>query len=191
MNRAAKGLLLASALWLATCGENPAEKPQVAAPAGQPACIVEGQAPTAQPAADVLELERSVEQGPLFGAASVAGLVGCVARKDAGGAITLTYQFRNAGSLRVQRDAGIEFTEQVARFELAQTARAEDILARAEHAAFGTNGCGINWKTPDKTAAEDDAKATETVFRGDTCNCQARIRQFDGRIVRLTLRSAC
>lgn len=66
------------------------------------------------------------------------------------------------------------------------------ILVRAECTAFGVNGCGINWQQTETLPVRDDTSTTETIFRGDVCNCQARIRRDNaGHVVGLALRSAC
>jgi hypothetical protein len=66
------------------------------------------------------------------------------------------------------------------------------ILSGTERAAFGTSGCGIDWKTGESRPVAGEPGASELVYRGDTCNCQARVqRNGSGEVVGLMLRSAC
>jgi hypothetical protein len=140
----------------------------------------------------MLELRRSVEKGPLYTVpAAAAGVASCHVRYDSA-VIELEYRFKDGGWLHVKRDARIEYTEQEARFALSPAENPVTILAGAERAAFGPDGCGIDWRQAETQPAGDDPSATETVFRGDVCNCQARIRRdAAGRIVGLVLRSTC
>ena len=140
----------------------------------------------------MLELRRSVEMGPLYTIpAAAAGVASCRARYDSA-VVELEYRFKTGGWLHVKHDARIEYTEQEARFALSPAENPVVILAGAERAAFGPNGCGIDWRQAETQPAGDDPSATETVFHGDMCNCQARIRRdAAGRIVGLLLRSAC
>lgn len=137
----------------------------------------------------VTALRRSVEQGPLYTIGAAAGVRECRVSAESG-AITLDYAFGSGGSLRVKRDQRIEYTEQDARYTLPASEEPVSVLKRAERAAFGTQGCGIDWTRSESAPAKDGA--AETVFRGDVCNCQARMRRDGaGHVVGLTLRSAC
>jgi hypothetical protein len=64
-------------------------------------------------------------------------------------------------------------------------------LTDAEQAAFGADGCGIDWRQPE-TRPPDAERVTETIYRGDVCNCQARVRSDTaGHVAGLIVRSAC
>jgi hypothetical protein len=66
------------------------------------------------------------------------------------------------------------------------------LLRRAEHAAFGRDGCGIDWRAPAAETAPEQPDARSDVFRGDVCNCQARIgRDARGRTRTLGFSSTC
>jgi len=133
------------------------------------------------------EWRHSVERGPLFAIAAGAGIEDCSIEEKTG-VIDLRYAFRDGGWLHAKRDPRIEYTEREVRFA---SPLAEDplaVLRRAEQAAFGAAGCGIDWRLSE---TEAQGAASEAVFRGDVCNCQARVRREDGRVVGLTLRSAC
>lgn len=104
----------------------------------------------------------------------------------------LEYQFGNGATLHVERDARSEYTDMEAGLASPPPEPVVDILMRAERAAFGTAGCGIDWAHPETQAADAKPGMAESVYRGDTCNCQARIRRdATGRVVALALRSAC
>jgi hypothetical protein len=137
-------------------------------------------------------LQRTVEAGPLYEAiAGKAALASCRIGNDSGAA-TLEYKFSDSGWMRVTRDARIEYTSHEVRFGSAYADSPLDVLRRAEQAAFGTDGCAIDWRRPERSPAADDATATETIYRGSVCNCQARVRgDSAGRTVGLVFRSAC
>ena len=105
--------------------------------------------------------------------------------------MVLDYTFDAGGQLHVERDASIEFTLQDARFAAPVPLDGREILMRAERAAFGAKGCDIEWRG-EPQPAKDDSRLRETVYRGATCNCQARVRNdAAGRTVGLIFRSAC
>jgi hypothetical protein len=130
-----------------------------------------------------------MEGGPLYAvAARRAGIPRCLLTFDPVGSVEVAYRFGELGSLRVQRDESIEYFELDARLALTRADRPKELLARSARSAFGA--CGIDW-THAETRALDRARV-ETIFRGETCNCQARIRHDGaGHVVGLALRSAC
>lgn len=136
-----------------------------------------------------IELRRSIESEKLFSIPASAGLTSCTVKYD-GDATQIDYLFKAGGSLTVKRDMSIEYSEQSAQFALEPSADIIAVLQDAENHAFGPQGCGIDWQHGGKEAAESDAAATDTVFRGNTCNCQARMRRMSGKVW-LVLRSAC
>lgn len=156
------------------------------------ACVAEG-TPSPEDAASALALQRNIETSPLYAIpASTEGVATCRIHYQPEGVLGLEYRFQRGGSLRVTRDARIEYTEQDARFALTAKEAPEAILASAERIAFGPNGCGIDWRQSEKQPAEDGRGVTETVFRGEVCNCQARIRRgAGGQVIGLMFRSAC
>ena len=136
-------------------------------------------------------LRRSVETGPFYAIGSRSGVASCRVTRDAD-AIRLEYTFRDGASLRVTRNPKIEYTDQEVRLVSPPSESAVAVLTRAEQAAFDAKGCGIDWRQPETAPAGDDPRATERIYRGDVCNCQARARSdASGRVVRLQLRSAC
>lgn len=160
--------------------------------AAVPGCAVLADAAKPQQA-QASAWQLSVERGPLYAAATTTSpVVACDFRWEVDGQITLTYRLRDGGSLRALRNPAIEYTEQTARFSLPVADNPLALLARAERAAFGDSGCGINWQQADIQPADDERGVTETVYRGEACNCQARVRRdAAGRVRGLLLRSAC
>jgi hypothetical protein len=137
-------------------------------------------------------LQRTVATGPFYAAvAGMADLASCRIGNDSGAA-TLEFKFSDGGWMRVTRDARIEYSSQEVRFGSAYTDNPLDVLTRAEQTAFGTDGCGVDWRKSQRSPAADDATATETIYRGDVCNCQARVRSDSaGHTLGLIFRSAC
>ena len=150
-------------------------------------------AATPQQAQGAVEWRLSVERGPLYAAAIASSPVeNCELRAEPDGQITLAYRLRDGGSLQAVRNPAIEYTEQTARLRLPAADDPLALLARAERAAFGDAGCGIDWKQADTQPADDERGGTETVYRGEACNCQARVRRDGaGQVRGLLLRSAC
>jgi hypothetical protein len=140
----------------------------------------------------VAALKSSVESGPLYVIPAAAGVAACTASVAEGAIIMLEYRFKDGGRLDVKRDARIEYTEQTAQFHLAPDKDPVAVLAEAERAAFGADGCGIDWQSPDIQKVPDDSRGTRTLYYGDVCNCRAGIsHDAAGRVVELMLRSAC
>ena len=179
------GLLLAACSTVPLPGQNATTPPA-------PQCVGAEKAVPPKDADTIASLRRTVEMGPLYTIpATRSGVTACRIGYDEG-VITLEYTFRDGGWLHVKRDSRIEYNDQEARFALPPTEDAVAVLTRAERAAFGDKGCGIDFKEKENQPADDDPTATETIFRGDVCNCQARFRtNTAGRVTGLLLRSAC
>jgi hypothetical protein len=135
-------------------------------------------------------LQRAIEAGPLYTAATATSAVStCEVRHDSD-AISLTYTLRDGGAVRARQDQRIEYSDQEARFVSPPAEAPLAILQRAEHAAYGSKGCGIEWQKPDERTR--DGESTTEVFRGNVCHCQGRVtRDARGRVTALALRSAC
>ena len=182
---------------LAVCSGSPIANPagKSTALSSAPFVCVDATAnATATPvaASALAALRHNVETGPLYTAAVTASTgVTCRVRRDED-SLALEYQFGNGNSMRVNRDASIEYFELDAHFALPSVEAPEVLLARAEKAAFGGSGCGIDWRQPETMNVDGNVGWTVTVFRGDVCNCQTRVRRdAAGRVVGLELRSAC
>jgi len=157
-----------------------------------PSCVIADQNLSAKENEAIAELRRNVEAGPLYSLSTKrAGIATCSAKYETG-VLTLEYNFRDKGWLRVKRDSRIEYNDQEVRFGSPLEEEPKAILKRAELAAFGKDGCGIDWEQFEKQPTPDDPQGVETIFRGDTCNCQARIRtDAAGRTIGLKFRSTC
>jgi hypothetical protein len=185
---------VALAVSVAACSASP---PRAAAQATQAAasaaadCVADATLPAdARTAASTFQ--RAVESGPLFAAEGGRAAVESCRVAVAEGATSLDYRFRGGGSLHASTDPRLESSELAARFSAAPADDPDAILKRAERASFGDQGCGIDWKEAETREASDEKGATDRIYRGDSCNCQARVRRDGGgKVVALTLRSAC
>jgi hypothetical protein len=177
---------------LTGCSGTPTDRPSANLASAVIACAIEGAA-SGETAANALALQRNIETSLLYTVpASTEGVATCRIQYQPDGVFALEYRFRGGGSLHVTRDARIEYTELDARFRLTAKQAPEAILASAERAAFGPKGCGIDWRQFETRPAEDGRGMSETVFRGEVCNCQARIhRNAVGQVIGLMFRSAC
>ena len=107
------------------------------------------------------------------------------------GIIKLTYSFRGKASLEAQANTGAESTDQRMQIRSIAEKTAMSLLKRAEKDTFGQDGCGIVWDKPAEVVPGDLPGSREVVYRGDACNCQARLVYAGKVIVGLIVRSAC
>lgn len=184
-------LPVALSLLHTACSAPPAAS-QTASTTGGAECVAAQGGASPQNAETTDGLRRAVEMGPLYTVlASQSGVASCRVSNDSS-EVTLEYTFRNGGSLEARRDPRIEYNNQEARFAVPPQEDPVAVLTRAERLAFTPDGCGIDWRAPETQPAGDDPGATETIYRGDLCNCQARVRKDTaGRVTRLLWRSAC
>jgi len=182
--------LAVTTVLVAACSPMPPAS-QAPAPAAAADCTPADAAAPRPDAQAVAELRRAVEAGPLYAVASQSGVAACRVTQDSG-AIRLDYTFRDRTTLRSSRNVQIEYSDQEVRFATPLRDSAVPILTRTEQAAFDGKGCDIDWERGDTRPASDDPSARETIYRGDTCNCQARVRSdANGGVVGLLFRSAC
>ena len=177
---------------LAACAQAPAsDMASALAPKSAIACITKAEPATAKDASDGAAFRSGVEAGPLFAVSSPAGLAACEITYEPG-IVALEYRFRDGAVLRASHDAAIESTEQDLSLALQLAADPLSVLQPAERAAFGAKGCGIDWLHPETQASPRVPAGQELVFRGETCNCQARLlKNATGRVIGLRLTSAC
>jgi hypothetical protein len=184
-------LLVVASLLGITCS-TPPEGRQAAPPDAPAECTVAGRALGPQESDAVAKLRQTVDAGPLYAMLVAATSVASCSISIESSRIALDYMFRDGASLRVTHDPRIEYNNQEVRFASPPAEDAVAILTRVERAAFGADGCGIDWSEADTQAAGDEAGVTETIYRGDVCNCHARVRRdAGGRMVGLVFRSAC
>ena len=149
-------------------------------------CVARAEFPNAGAANAAGELRRAVERGALYRAMAASSPPVSCQVEQADARTVLAWRFRDGATLRVEREAAIEYTNQEARVGSSFRANGKRILARTERAAFGKGGCGIDWRRPASAAAH------MSVFSGDVCNCEARIgHDARGRVRTLAFRSAC
>jgi hypothetical protein len=173
---------------LAGCSQPTVADTAVPAGAALVSCqaATDGAAPKERAA--LAEWRAAVENGPLYAAAARASAASCRTQLQTG-AVALEYRFDNGGWLRARRDEALESSEQEARFGKPSAQDPQPLLLQAERAAFGEAGCGLDWQ---KAETQADKDSTETVYRGKTCSCQARVRRNDaGQVLGVSLRSAC
>lgn len=184
--------ILFGSIFLAACSGNQAPNSNNKVGASNSCTVVAGQ-PSSEEIVLAKTLKESIETSPFYRIpAASKGLPSCDLRFYPDGEMELEYHFLDDNWLQVKRNARIEYTEQNVRLNLQLAEQPETILARAEQSTFGPNGCGIDWQQSETQLAKDDRNVTETIFRGDVCNCQARIRRNAyGRVVGFMLRSAC
>lgn len=157
-----------------------------------PNCAVAGLEHEASRRTEFEALRRSVEAGALQRVAALPGPATCIGQVDAEGAIQIDYRYADGSALQVRRQSRIESTDFDLRFAQPRAAPVQDILVELERTAFGAAGCGIDWRRATTEPAADGSRGVDTVYRGDVCNCQARVRRDEqGRIAVLVLRSAC
>jgi hypothetical protein len=190
MRAVVRRFLVYSVVLLAGCSTQPSSTQTVVPTAIAPCAADNTMSP--QELEAVADLQRSVQSAPLYATSAAHADVETCHVGYASGVITMEYRFRDGSSLRVKRDSRIEYNDQQARIASPLAEDPVTILTRAEQTAFGANGCGIDWKQSETQPTEDDPNASDTVFRGDVCNCQARVRKDrSGIVVGLALRSTC
>jgi hypothetical protein len=165
---------------------------QSAAPSPPIDCTTSGTATSSQDKDAATKLRSAVERSPFYAvSAARIGVKACHATQGSD-ELTLEYTFRDGGWLRVISQRRIEYSDQEVRFATPLADDPQKVLTDAERAAFGDKGCGITWRDARTQPAEDDTAAKETIYFGDVCNCQARIRtNAAGRVTGLLFRSAC
>lgn len=138
-------------------------------------------------------LKQRIETGPLYEAlVQRVGPPRDCKRTVESGALHLTYHFSSGATLAAQVDPRIEFSEERADLQGLTEADAKALLQRGEKHAFGQQGCGITWQQPKAQGSGTSSGMREVVYRGDVCNCQARILYGKaGKISAVILRSAC
>jgi hypothetical protein len=137
-------------------------------------------------------LRHRVEAGPLYQALEKRlGPPRTCTRSVQAGGLHLTYEFPHNGALVAQIDPRTEFSEQRVNLQGLDEAEAKSLLQAAETSAFGATGCGLNWERPATEEPGTLGGSSEVVYRGDACNCQARVGYDDEKVIGLVLRSAC
>ncbi len=140
----------------------------------------------------VREYQHRVEAGPFY--KKMLRQLGkpnsCDAKLD-GENIALSYVFRDDAHLDARVNSSIEYSEQRAEFRGLSREKALVLLKKGALDLFGREGCGIDWNLPQDQSTVDTPGSRATVFRGDSCNCQARIVYHGDSVVALVLSSAC
>jgi hypothetical protein len=106
------------------------------------------------------------------------------------GNIAVSYEFRENGRVISRINPILELSEERLDFRVPK-ARALALLKETEKDLYGQSGCGVSWSRPVRKPSAERRGSREIVYRGDTCNCQAREIYDDDAIVALVLKSAC
>jgi hypothetical protein len=177
-------LLLAPSLLACHAG-----KAQSAAPGCNPP---ELDAMTAASQKQVHDLQQHIEAGPFYKKMlqQLGKPQSCSVRQE-GDAIALSYSFLKDGRLDAQVDAAIESSMLQATLPGLSREKALALLKKGESDSYAKDGCGIDWKKSEDQSMDSPAGAHATVFRGEACNCQARIIYQGDSVVALVLSSAC
>ena len=136
--------------------------------------------------------KRRVETGPFYRALGqrLGSPRSCRHSVQSGG-LRLAYSFPSNGTLVVQIDPRIEFSEERLNLRGLTETDAKALLQAGEAATFGAQGCGILWQRPAIEGPATVDGSREVVYRGDVCNCQARVVYNGVTVMALILRSAC
>jgi hypothetical protein len=147
---------------------------------------------TAESRKQVSDLEQHVETGPFYKKMlQQLGKPTSCSVKQEGDAIALSYVFSKDARLDAQVNAAVESSMLRATFPGLDREKALALLKKGESESYGKDGCGIDWKRPEDQSMDSPAGSRATVFRGDSCNCQARIEYQGDSVVALVLSSAC
>lgn len=183
-------IAIVHAAFLASSCSRPSEPVRETPPPGIVECVP-APSSTAPDSKTLTELRTSAESSPLFHAARAGGAVVSCEATSQSSLLTLSFRFSGENSFTIGRDPQIEYTSQEVAFAQPLTDDASTILKRGEREAFGADGCGIDWSAA-RTEPSADGVSSDRVFRGDVCQCQARIRtDKGGRVIGLLLRSTC
>lgn len=137
-------------------------------------------------------IRQRIEGGPLYkSVVERAGAPNRCVHAIRGGALRLTYAFPKRAIIDAQIDPRIELSGERADMPGLAESDAITLLQAAEKYAYGAKGCGIDWQKPEIEVPGTFGSARETVYRGDVCNCQARILQDGTGIIAVLIRSAC
>ncbi len=140
----------------------------------------------------VRDFEQRVKAGPFYRKMlqQLGKPQSCNVKQD-GDSIALSYAFRGDAHLDAQVNSTIESSQQRAEFRGLNRERALALLKKGESDSYGKDGCGIDWSKPEEQSMEAPPGSRATVFRGDSCNCQARIVYQGKSVVAVVLSSAC
>lgn len=132
-----------------------------------------------------------MERGDLFAVSGAQSRVACSVRL-AGSEVEIQHRFVDGSVLSGKFDSSIEYAEQRLLFASPRAMDGLAVLSGAERNAFGAEGCGVRWDAPESSEAVESRAATESTYRGEVCNCQARMtRDGEGGVLALSFSSSC
>lgn len=182
------GFILALLGLLAGCNFGGEERPV----AQLPELVCDGELTTSD--TELLQIyvaaKRETESSPFYRAAEQRlGQASACELTPQSGALQLSYRFGGEVILTAHFDPRIEYTEQRLVTTIFSDVEAVALLKATEIAVFGNDGCGIAWEHSEREELPDDS--SEEIFRGEICNCQARIAYRSGQPTAIIFRKTC
>jgi hypothetical protein len=176
---------------LAACGSD-ANRAHAMAKVGPPPCTGDLSKASTPLQKAYPSFQRQIQAGPFYHALEQQlGPARSCTRSVQAGALRIAYEFPHNGTLVAQTDPRIEFSEQRVSLQGLDEDEAKSLLQAAEANAFGAPGCGLDWEHHITEEPGIFGGSQEVVYRGDACNCQARVLYDDEKVIGLVLRSAC
>jgi hypothetical protein len=114
----------------------------------------------------------------------------CSPRFDSS-SVAVTIEFGPRARLSARVNPSSELSEQRLDNPGFPRARVKMLLRQQAEATYGANACGIDWSRPEIERSSGAHATTDTIYRGDTCNCQARLRYDKSGLSQVLLRSTC
>jgi hypothetical protein len=138
-----------------------------------------------------MQFQRRVESGAFYRAViRQVGKAKSCRMKLVDADTTVRYTFDGNAGLEAEIDPSIEYSEQRLQLGGTNEKTAVTLLKEEELDSFGHSGCGIRWSHPAREPSEAPG-AVEVIYRGDVCNCQARLIYRGASIVELVFTSTC
>ena len=138
----------------------------------------------------VREFQQRVEAGPIYKELLLRlGEPERCAAKLNGENTALSYAFRNEAISMPASVPVSNILSSTPNFEASMETKARALLQQSERDAFGQDGCGIDWNRPESESKGEHSSSRAVVFRGTSCNCQARILYRGKAVVGLALKS--
>jgi len=156
-------------------------------------CLAEGTASLpADAQAQVQQLQQTVEAGPFYQKLLQRfGKPETCRAKTEGTSVALSYVFAHDAKLEAKIDSAIEYSEQRVDFNGLDRKAALELLKKGAADAFGDHGCGVEWGKPAEEPVADQPEAHANVYRGSSCNCQARMIFRGKAVAGLMVSSSC
>jgi hypothetical protein len=141
---------------------------------------------------EAAEFRQRVEASPFYSAVvQQAGKAQSCRMELAAQNLSISYKFPGDASLEATIDPSIEYSNQRLQLGGISSKKAVALLKEEEADSFGHSGCGIRWNHPTRQSSGVGGRIVEVGYRGDVCNCQARVVYDGSSVVALVLSSTC